>query len=152
MITLSILSSISFKEVITGIELVDITGDGKDNLVMSTMGGDFRVYDFVMGDWLDILKRYHKEFDFIHASPPCQRYSSMTADKSKHKAMIPITRRVLQSIGRPYIIENVPGARREMINPLMLCGTMFDLHVIRHRYFESNPQIWFSSRSCSPNT
>jgi len=54
MITLSILSSISFKEVITGIELVDITGDGKDNLVMSTMGGDFRVYDFVMGDSIEL--------------------------------------------------------------------------------------------------
>ncbi|MHA1576051.1 MAG: hypothetical protein ACTSU3_01695 [Candidatus Thorarchaeota archaeon] len=48
------MSSISFKEVITGIELIDITGDGRDNLVMSTMAGDFRVYEFVMGDPIEL--------------------------------------------------------------------------------------------------
>ncbi len=38
--------------------------------------------------------------------------------------------------GVSYIIENVPGA--PLINPLVLCGSMFDLGVIRHRLFESS--------------
>jgi DNA (cytosine-5)-methyltransferase 1 len=39
------------------------------------------------------------------------------------------------------VIENVVGARAHMINPIMLCGSMFDLEaagrwVKRHRLFE----------------
>ena len=42
--------------------------------------------------------------------------------------------------GKPYIIENVPGAPLE--NPIRLCGTMFPgLRVIRHRLFECNPWL-----------
>ncbi len=106
-------------------------------------------YKMIVADALMYAVAFGRQYDVIHASPPCQAYSQMTPDKANHKAMIAITRRVLQWIGKPYIIENVAGAKREMINPLMLCGTMFDLKVIRHRYFESDPQIWFSSRSCS---
>jgi DNA (cytosine-5)-methyltransferase 1 len=53
------------------------------------------------------------------------------------------------------VIENVVGARKELDNPIMLCGSMFGLGVRRHRLFETNvpmlqpecdhasqPQVW----------
>jgi DNA (cytosine-5)-methyltransferase 1 len=75
---------------------------------------------------------------FIHASPPCQGYSTQTADKSKHQRLIEAVRQRLQRIGLPYVIENVEGARKELINPVRYCGSSFGLDVRRHRYFESN--------------
>jgi DNA (cytosine-5)-methyltransferase 1 len=38
----------------------------------------------------------------------------------------------------PYIIENVAGAKDELIDPLMLCGAMFDRPTPRHRWFETS--------------
>lgn len=43
---LDVTEEISFKEVISSIELADITGDGKDNLILSTINGDIRIYEF----------------------------------------------------------------------------------------------------------
>ena len=40
---------------------------------------------------------------------------------------------------KPYIIENVVGA--PLIDPIMLCGSSFNLRVRRHRLFESNLKI-----------
>jgi DNA (cytosine-5)-methyltransferase 1 len=108
-------------------------------------------FEFIQGDALDFARQYGPEFDAIHASPPCKGFSSITrtaGTQDKHPRMIAATREVLQSIERPYVIENVPGARRELINPLMLCGTMFGLLVIRHRYFECNPPIWWAPATC----
>lgn len=85
----------------------------------------------------------------IHTSPPCQKYS-VTAPLSSgnHPDLIGPVRKALQITGRPYVIENVPGA--PLINPLMLCGTMFpELRVIRHRLFETNPVIHFPPASCN---
>ena len=44
------------------------------------------------------------------------------------------TRELLDKIGKPYIIENVKGSPLKA--DLMLCGSMFGLKIIRHRYFE----------------
>ena len=44
--SLNILSKINFKEAVMGIDLRDLTKDGKQNLVVSTIAGDLRVYDF----------------------------------------------------------------------------------------------------------
>jgi len=82
-------------------------------------------------------------FDAVHASPPCQRFSTMTRGLWKdreHPDLIPGTRERLA--GRLYVIENVENARRELRNPFRLCGTMFGLGVDgsqlrRHRYFEA---------------
>ena len=79
-----------------------------------------------------------EDFDAIHASPPCQAYSTITPDKTKHEALIADTRELLIESGLPYVIENVAGARRELIDPVLLCGSSFGLRVRRHRYFESN--------------
>ncbi|MHA1964178.1 MAG: hypothetical protein ACXACG_05695 [Candidatus Thorarchaeota archaeon] len=45
MTKLEVISKIPFKEVITSVELVDLSGDGKSNLVITTLGGDAIVYD-----------------------------------------------------------------------------------------------------------
>lgn len=77
--------------------------------------------------------------DFIWASPPCQRYSQATRKKEEHPDLIEPVRKLLKKTGKPYIIENVIGA--PLIDPVMLCGAMFDLGVVRHRLFESSFKI-----------
>lgn len=44
--SLDIISKTTFKEVITSIELVDLNGNGKSNVILTTLNGDVRVYDF----------------------------------------------------------------------------------------------------------
>jgi DNA (cytosine-5)-methyltransferase 1 len=75
-------------------------------------------------------------FDAIHASPPCQAFSSRTPDRSKHPDLITPLRPLLEATGLPYIIENVPGA--PLRDPVKLCGSSFGLRVRRERLFETN--------------
>lgn len=106
-------------------------------------------YRFIRADALDYLAEHWREFDFIHASPPCQGYSitkNLKTARSDHAMLIETTRAALMATGKSYVIENVVGA--PLINPLMLCGTMFGLGVIRHRLFECNPPIWFPPGPC----
>lgn len=69
-------------------------------------------------------------FDCYHASPPCQRYSILTRGLHQDRIenypdlIAPIRDRLLHT-GKPYVIENVEGARKLLINPVKLCGTMF---------------------------
>lgn len=82
-------------------------------------------------------------FDAIHASPPCQGYSSLEAlnasrgNPSRKPRLIVEMRARLQATGRPYVIENVMGA--PLINHIRLCGSSFGLGVRRHRLFEVRP-------------
>ncbi len=48
--TLDIISKTSFKEVITSVELVDLNGNGKSNIIITTLNGDVRVYDYNEGE------------------------------------------------------------------------------------------------------
>lgn len=99
-----------------------------------------------------------REFDAVHASPPCQFGSALSnAHNAKrgHRNLIPATRRLLKATGLPYIIENVEAVARagHLIDPIMLCGTMFDLgtngcELQRHRYFESNVSL-SATRFCA---
>lgn len=109
-------------------------------------------FEFVLGDALEYVAAHGHEFDCIHASPPCQKYSitrNLKTTRDDYPDLVALTRERLKSIGIPFVIENVPGAPLE--NPLMLCGTMFGLGVFRHRLFETNPAIWFAPMSCSHN-
>jgi DNA (cytosine-5)-methyltransferase 1 len=107
---------------------------------------------FILMDCLEFLDRYlageFERADAFHASPPCQEYSMLKSLKSKSfpKLVEPIRERLIAT-GKPYAIENVVGA--PLINPLVLCGTMFDLRVQRHRLFETNPEIYFLPFSCN---
>lgn len=89
---------------------------------------------------------YLSDFDAYHASPPCQAYSEATpiTHKDSHPKLIPIVRELLRATNLPYIIENVAGSRRDLITPVMICGSMFGLPLWRHRYFELS-QFWMLS-------
>jgi DNA (cytosine-5)-methyltransferase 1 len=93
---------------------------------------------FVQADAIEYALAYGWQYDAVWASPPCQSHSQITPDKSKHVDLIPHTRFVLETLGLPYIIENVYGAKKALRNPVMLCGADFGLKVYRHRLFESN--------------
>lgn len=79
-------------------------------------------------------------YDVILASPPCQRWSEgaiWRGTSCDHPDTLTPTRQRLQNWGGVYVLENV--TRAPMINPILLCGTMFPgLRVFRHRLFESN--------------
>lgn len=76
-------------------------------------------------------------FDLIHASPPCQAYSSTrTLHENEYPRYVERIREFLVQAEVPYVIENVVGA--PLINPVKLCGSSFGLGVRRHRLFESN--------------
>lgn len=82
-------------------------------------------------------------FDFIWSSPPCQAHTALKTmyNAKQHDDLIPPTRAMLKTAGKPYVIENVPGAP---VRPdIILCGTMFGLgtggaDLRRHRLFETN--------------
>lgn len=104
-------------------------------------------FEFHAGDAIEFVKAHGHEFDAIHASPPCQAYSiTKHTHSNTHPMLIDPTRDALIATGRPYVIENVVGA--PLVNPLMLCGSEFDLtttdtdglplRLERHRLFESN--------------
>ena len=95
-------------------------------------------FEFIQSDAVAYVTEYGWMYDAIHASPPCQAHSQITPDKSKHIDLIPQTRFALEATAKPYVIENVMGARRALRNPVMLCGADFGLKVYRHRLFESN--------------
>lgn len=95
-------------------------------------------FPFVQADALEYLADHGGEFDFIHASPPCQAYSPLNAYNHKtYPDLISPARPLLQATGRPYVIENVEAARDELQDPVMLCGPMFGLRMYRHRLFEA---------------
>lgn len=78
-------------------------------------------------------------FDAHHASPPCQGYSTMTANQKAHPRLIAHIRDRISHL--PHVIENVEGAKPYMKSPIMLCGSSFGLNVRRHRLFETNAFI-----------
>lgn len=76
-----------------------------------------------------------RQFDAIHASPPCQRYvRGGLATRDDHSDFLPTVRTWLEFTSLPWVIENVPGA--PMRDDVVLCGSMFRLEVRRHRWFE----------------
>lgn len=105
-------------------------------------------FEFHQADWLDYLSAHYHEFDLIVAGPPCQEYSkTKSLSNGNHPDLVGPVRDALQWTSKPYVIENVPGA--PLINPLMLCGTMFpELRVRRHRLFECSPVVWWPPAAC----
>lgn len=92
-------------------------------------------FEFIQADVLD-LDWTTDDFDFIHASPPCQHSAAITKGTNAHRRhlhpnLYPGTETLLKSTGKPYVIEN-PDSRPDVV----LCGEMFGLGVLRHRKFE----------------
>jgi len=88
-------------------------------------------------------------FDAVHASPPCQRYSTMTkrwGRENDHPDLVPEICKRIKKTGIPYAIENVRNSGLDA--HIMLCGSMFELPLRRHRYFEVT-QMPFLVWSCN---
>lgn len=102
-------------------------------------------HTFIQGDVFELAQDLidSGEFDAIHASPPCQAYTTLKARQNgkEYPKLIEPTRELLEGSGLPHIIENVEGS--PLIDPLMLCGSMFglgaaELILRRHRLFETS--------------
>ena len=94
-------------------------------------------------------------FDAYHASPPCQKFTKKNANWGRKRVNIieysdcltPIRERLI-TLSQPYVIENVNGSPLNGI--VMLCGTMFGLKIIKHRFFEINFNMpLFAPRVCN---
>jgi DNA (cytosine-5)-methyltransferase 1 len=102
----------------------------------------------VQADALAYLAEHGHEYDAVHHSAPCQKWSANGANPAANDwpDLITPARPLLDALGVPWVMENVPKAplRRDLI----LDGAMFGLtatdtdgtllHLDRHRVFESN--------------
>ena len=104
-------------------------------------------FHFIQADALSLPIEFLQQFDAIHASPPCQKFSVASIRHIQEGKVYPdcLTqiRIKLKTAGRPWIIENVLGA--PMSRMIILCGLMFNLKVFRHRAFESSFLIFSPS-------
>ena len=100
---------------------------------------------FVQADAIEYLRTADLDrFAFIWASPPCQKFTAMrhAPGTKEHQDLVAPTRELLARSGKPYCIENVPGA--PLLSPTTLCGSMFGLQapdgasLRRHRLFETS--------------
>lgn len=109
-------------------------------------------FTLVLGDALEYVAAHGHEFDAIHASPPCQAYSTLRVmpNSRGHPDLIGVVRSLLEKTGKAFVIENVPGA--PLRASVMLCGSMFGLLGLRrHRYFETSWAFSCLVPSCRHN-
>ncbi len=126
-------------------------------------------YPFTQEDAIAHLMKHWRDYDVIHASPPCQKHSVMRRGRWKdreHEDFISNVRELLKAYTEEqarngkqvlWVIENVVGA--PLVQPFMLCGTMFGLQTTagnqlrRHRLFETNCKLHMTKGlECQHNT
>jgi hypothetical protein len=104
---------------------------------------------FYQADALDVLASLMASGQrptMIHTSPPCQHDNTLTRGTNasmgwgrEHTQFVPETRRLLDEIGIPYVIEQ-PAGGSVIRRDLRLCMDMFPVGeppwVMRHRDFE----------------
>ncbi len=93
-------------------------------------------FEFHQGDAIKFVLAHGRDFDAVHASPPCQAYSPLSAlsPHVEYPDLVAATRVALESTGLPWVMENVLGA--PLLGGVVLCGGMFGLRTYRHRRFE----------------
>jgi DNA (cytosine-5)-methyltransferase 1 len=110
----------------------------------------FYPFEFIQGNALSFDYEFLMSFDAIHASPPCQQYSTGSVVARKRGKTYPDlfkpVEAMLIAVGIPFVIENVQGSPSHGIG---LCGSMFGLGVRRHRIFTSNIDLSLCGMSCS---
>ncbi len=105
-------------------------------------------FTFIQGDALEYCREHGHEYDVIHASPPCQRHVSglravnavLGRDVEAHPDLVTETQQLLESVGVPWVIENVEGA--PLSHGVRVCGSSFGLPIQRHRRFASSVLIF----------
>ncbi len=132
-----------------------LASDGYANLEMSPYGVDINSqpnypYNFFKADALEVLNSSMPEdFDFIHASPPCQLFSRAARlrdaqrGQSKYGDFLTPVIDLLRTKWnhKIWVIENVEGAKSFMPDAVRVCGSSFGLDIQRHRLFMSNVSI-----------
>jgi DNA (cytosine-5)-methyltransferase 1 len=104
-------------------------------------------FEFVRGDAMrSVMDLFRKvgRWDAIHASPPCQMYSSAMRHLAKPQPMLIDAVRDMLVDYPVWVIENVVGApipeqsTWDGRHGIRLCGGDFGLRVARHRLFETS--------------
>lgn len=99
-------------------------------------------FPFVQGDAIAFIREHGHLFDAIHASVPCQGYSHLKMLTTRpYPLLIARAREACRATGRLYVIENVEGARGELLDPITLCMGDWARRLYRHRLFESNVRL-----------
>jgi len=103
-------------------------------------------FEFIQADALEFLASADlSPFAAIHASPPCQKFTQMSARwrgkggiTDQHIDLLTPTLAALAGLSVPWVVENVVGAKRILQPTLALHGGMFGLGIHRPRLFRSN--------------
>lgn len=100
-------------------------------------------FDFVKADGIEYFAKNFELFNRVHASPPCQKFSTATAvhrarGEEYSDALYPM-RQLIIDHKIPAVIENVMSA--PIRGDIILRGDMFNLKVLRSRKFEIHH--WF---------
>ena len=96
-------------------------------------------FAFHQRDALDYLAEHGRDYDVIHASPPCRNHTLYATQWGADPGtgwLLKATYVALRHGSVPWVLENVVGA--EMPGSIMLCGSMFGLGVRRHRLFSAS--------------
>ena len=93
-------------------------------------------FAFIQGDAIEYIRDHGHEYAAIHASWPCQHDAAITKGTNAHLRdtyadLYAAGRDAMLATGRPWVIETT-AARPDVV----LCGTQFDLPILRHRKFE----------------
>lgn len=99
-------------------------------------------FEFVRGDAFGVTYDYLETFDFIHISPPCQRYSKITPKKTRmcHPHLIPNALLLGYASGKPFVVENVPGSTQWLKPTVSLVAGGKVRHF--HTNFPVEPRGW----------
>jgi hypothetical protein len=98
-------------------------------------------FRFVQADALEVLadRAYVEQFDLVHASFPCQRWTRVTAWRGRredHPDLLTPGLALLARLAVPWVAENALEACPPLRPDYRLCGTNFGLPVQRHRAFQ----------------
>lgn len=101
----------------------------------------------VLQDW-----EFLAQFDVVHASPPCQAFTNASNrwERLDHPDLLTPTLELLRAHAKVWVVENVPGARALMPDPLTLHGGQFGLGVARPRLFSTNALIMLPGQTAYP--
>lgn len=138
-----------------GFQMAGFTVVGVDIKPQPRYVGD----EFHQADALEYLAAHGSEYDAIAASPPCQGYSIMHnlpwLRGREYPLLILPTLEMLEGLGKPYVLENVMGARHDAkglakrglethgLKAGWLCGWSFGRPFYRHRLFATN-WLWLA--------
>ena len=95
-------------------------------------------FNFIQGDAIEFARKEAHKFTHIHASPPCQQFTSQSAPQrakgKEYPDIVAPIRIELEASGKPSVIENVMSA--PIRGDIVLRGDVFGLKTLRKRKFE----------------